>query len=486
MEIIKAFENNEVGMHITIKGTPEEPLFRASDVAAVFEITNIRQNISDFDNTEKVVCLTYTPGGEQEAAFLTEFGLYEIIFRSRKPIAKQFKKWVCEVIKEIRLNGKYQLEQQLADTEQKLINSKEITLLETYGNSRGVYLGFVDNYKQEVKFGRGIVGDRVKAHKKELGNEFCLQYIIETIYDRELEQLIKIKFKDKIISKDFQNRKATCRELIKLSHDYTIENLYNDILKLKKTLKDDLIKSQKLIISDLKQKLNKYEEDEELSDEDDEDDEEKIEKIVTNIQKDEKPKRKMPLALTEKLKKKVFKFKIEPFSLVSSFNSITEAAEVENIDPVTLTRRINVGTNINGFIWSFSNEKPKEFFSTKNTIIYKYDSELKLLYKYPSIAEASRIENIVTSKLQRLCRTHTLFNGVIYSKTINPVNIKIPTVINGKAVNKINVSNGQIIQTFESATEAALDAGVYQSAISRRIKNNTIIDGIQYKFVVNN
>ena len=57
MDIVKIFENNNAGMHITIKGTHEEPLFRASDIAAVFEITNIRQNISNFDSSEKVVCL---------------------------------------------------------------------------------------------------------------------------------------------------------------------------------------------------------------------------------------------------------------------------------------------------------------------------------------------------------------------------------------------------------------------------------------------
>ena len=41
MEIIKAFENNDLNMHITIQGTREEPLFRASDIGTVLEIKNI-------------------------------------------------------------------------------------------------------------------------------------------------------------------------------------------------------------------------------------------------------------------------------------------------------------------------------------------------------------------------------------------------------------------------------------------------------------
>ncbi len=477
METIKLFEKD---LNITIKGTYEKPLFRASDVGAVLEIATIRSVIRDFDSTEKVVRAMHTLGGEQEVTFLTEKGLYQVLFTSRKPIAKKFKNWICEVIEELRLNGKYELEKQIKDIETKLLNSKETTLLETYNNSRGVYLGYIDDNKQIVKFGHGIIGDRIKTHKKEIGENFSLQYIIETIYDRELEQLIKTKLKSRVISKTFPSRKSVCKELIKLEHDYSIENLYNDILKLKKTLKDDLIESQKQIINSLKQKLSKYEN---MSDDEKEEEEEEELSIFPKVEQDPKPKRKMPLALTEKLKKKVYKFCIEPFNLVSTYNSITEAAEEEKISPVTLTRRINLGTNMGGFIWSFSNEKPKEFFCSKNTIIYKYDAELKLLHKYPSIAEAARLENIETTKLQRLCRTNTLIDGVIYSKLSDLTKFNTPKITNGKMVHKINTSTGEVIEIFKNATEAAIEADVYPSAISRRIKNNTIINGVQYKFV---
>ena len=65
MEIIKAFENNDLNMHVTIRGTHEEPLFRASDIGAVLEMTNIRVMTKDFDQTEKVVSIVYTLGGKQ-------------------------------------------------------------------------------------------------------------------------------------------------------------------------------------------------------------------------------------------------------------------------------------------------------------------------------------------------------------------------------------------------------------------------------------
>ena len=89
MDIIKAFENNNATMHITIRGTHEEPLFRASDIGEVLEITAIRSVIRDFDNSEKAVHSMHTPGGSQETTFLTEKGLYKLLFKSRKPIANQ-------------------------------------------------------------------------------------------------------------------------------------------------------------------------------------------------------------------------------------------------------------------------------------------------------------------------------------------------------------------------------------------------------------
>lgn len=47
------------------------------------------------------------PGGNQQVWFLTEDGLYEVLMQSRKPIAKEFKKGVKEILKTIRKTGGY-------------------------------------------------------------------------------------------------------------------------------------------------------------------------------------------------------------------------------------------------------------------------------------------------------------------------------------------------------------------------------------------
>jgi prophage antirepressor-like protein len=55
MEIVKAFNENNLHTEIVIKGTFQEPLFRASDIAEVLEMGNIRSTIQNFDKTEKDV-----------------------------------------------------------------------------------------------------------------------------------------------------------------------------------------------------------------------------------------------------------------------------------------------------------------------------------------------------------------------------------------------------------------------------------------------
>ena len=51
--ILKAFNANDLHTEIVIKGTLDDPLFRASDVGVVLDMVNIRATIVDFDESEK-------------------------------------------------------------------------------------------------------------------------------------------------------------------------------------------------------------------------------------------------------------------------------------------------------------------------------------------------------------------------------------------------------------------------------------------------
>jgi prophage antirepressor-like protein len=98
-----------LGKELTVYGTVENPLFLAKDVALwiEYDLSSINKMIQSVDREEKVRKIVPTLGGEQEMWLLTEDGLYEVLMLSRKPIAKQFKKGVKDILKEIRKTGNY-------------------------------------------------------------------------------------------------------------------------------------------------------------------------------------------------------------------------------------------------------------------------------------------------------------------------------------------------------------------------------------------
>ena len=102
-------ETELLGHKFTIYGTAENPLFLAKEVAEVlnYSESNSSKLTNLVESDEKVRNIITTPGGNQEVWFLTEDGLYEVLMQSRKPIAKEFKKGVKEILKTIRKTGGY-------------------------------------------------------------------------------------------------------------------------------------------------------------------------------------------------------------------------------------------------------------------------------------------------------------------------------------------------------------------------------------------
>lgn len=93
-----------LGKDFKVYGTIENPLFLAKDVAEWLEHSNVSEMINRVDTEERY---KYYLGRQGDAWFFTEDGLYEVLMQSRKPIAKQFKKQVKAILKEIRTKGGY-------------------------------------------------------------------------------------------------------------------------------------------------------------------------------------------------------------------------------------------------------------------------------------------------------------------------------------------------------------------------------------------
>ena len=114
MEMKTINEQEVLGKQFKVYGTIDNPLFLAKDVAEWIDYAfkdktkgtrNVNMMLQTVDDDEKLVAKLFTSGQNREMWFLTEDGLYEVLMQSRKPIAKQFKKEVKQVLKQLRLTG---------------------------------------------------------------------------------------------------------------------------------------------------------------------------------------------------------------------------------------------------------------------------------------------------------------------------------------------------------------------------------------------
>lgn len=149
MNDMKVIHEQEIlGKTFRVYGTKEEPLMLAKDVAEWIDYswTNSKktarktgQMLATIDDEEKLKATiqplqSSTPslhGGTRENTemwFLTEDGLYEVLMQSRKPIAKQFKKEVKHILKNIRKHGGHLTEQTI---EQALLDPDVLIQLAT-------------------------------------------------------------------------------------------------------------------------------------------------------------------------------------------------------------------------------------------------------------------------------------------------------------------------------------------------------------------
>ncbi|MGN8049587.1 phage antirepressor KilAC domain-containing protein [Curtobacterium sp. 22159] len=83
-----------------------EPWFVAADVIALLDLD--RTALRRVDEDDKGVDSVHTPGGGQQLVTVNEAGLYSLVLGSRKPEAREFKRWVThEVLPSIRRTGQY-------------------------------------------------------------------------------------------------------------------------------------------------------------------------------------------------------------------------------------------------------------------------------------------------------------------------------------------------------------------------------------------
>ena len=109
MRALQIFENAEFGKIRTVV-LDGEPWFVGKDVAAALGYTNSRKALADHVDEEDKNTVTIRDGiqGNPNMTVINESGVYSLVFGSKLPTAKAFKRWVTsEVLPSIRKTGSY-------------------------------------------------------------------------------------------------------------------------------------------------------------------------------------------------------------------------------------------------------------------------------------------------------------------------------------------------------------------------------------------
>jgi len=128
-ELTKIGSREILGKTVTAFGTVENPLFDPAIIAEAIDYNkdsrgmyDVSKMLATVDDDEKV--LVEVPAVESEQSsdskkqgnlrrkkwFLTEGGLYEVLFLSRKPLAREFKRQVKRLLRDVRTGHSPQIE----------------------------------------------------------------------------------------------------------------------------------------------------------------------------------------------------------------------------------------------------------------------------------------------------------------------------------------------------------------------------------------
>lgn len=122
MNDIQIFNSPEFGEVRTVM-IDDEPWFVGNDVAKSLGYSRVREaiktNVDEMDTS--LMGVTDSIGRTQQTTVINESGLYSLIFGSKLPSAKKFKRWVTsEVLPALRKTGKYEAPKTPMTTQQQI------------------------------------------------------------------------------------------------------------------------------------------------------------------------------------------------------------------------------------------------------------------------------------------------------------------------------------------------------------------------------
>lgn len=179
---VVVFENPEFGKVRTLTDKQGEPWFCGKDLCDVLGYKRpdhaVNQHVDEFDVLKQDIKLSgrFRKDGTrterlQQVMFVNESGFYALLFGSKLPAARMFKRWVtAEVLPQIRKNGCYQLQQDL-EIKEKLIGEKE---------------KLIGEQDVEIRRLNDVVGDQVVRLVKGSENILTLERQVDDLLPKAL------------------------------------------------------------------------------------------------------------------------------------------------------------------------------------------------------------------------------------------------------------------------------------------------------------
>lgn len=143
------------GSPLSILGDVLNPLFIVQQICTVLGFSNSRKAVADHCDPEDVCKVEMqTKGGKQLVNCVNESGLYSLIFGSKLPKAKQFKRWVTnEVLPAIRKQGAYISDKLTYEEALKIVEERHASETQTITNEQQYELSSRVMRKTHALFG---------------------------------------------------------------------------------------------------------------------------------------------------------------------------------------------------------------------------------------------------------------------------------------------------------------------------------------------
>ena len=470
MDILKAFSLYDKEYPINIQGSVDEPLFQANQIASLLEMNNLRKSMQNFDETDKVVSRGNTPGGMQNITFLTESGLYKILAKSVKPIAKVFQNWMVNVIKELRKTGEYKLKEE-HEIEKKLIRSHEQndakkkthdTLMEFCKSKNVVYVCKLrDEHDDKIVIKIGST-QNIKERFSRIEYNYKMTPLLLNIFECESHTKFEKWIRNNELLKPLYF-KITKQDGVDTRETFLVnEEQYDNIIKL----------MQREVKQFTKEDVNKLIELEEKRDSNEEKRRANIELERANIE--------LEIKLEE------IRTQREQIRLQIQKNNQVLENTIKLDEPVTDEKEDERDPEIPDNLFVKARE------NTRSPKVYQYDPEtLEFIQAYDSIiAFVRNFHNSSGGALREAAKNNRIYKGfrwILAEREITDPPVPEPTVESRtqsiEFIAMIDIKKTNILEVFPTQRDAAKSRNLAGfTTISRAIKQGSISSGHYWNF----